>query len=321
MKKLFLLPIVISILFLAVGRFHPALALSPAGNYLELNGGYVKAATSSDSFSYTFDFSALIRPDSVSGKQIIFSIGDKTAQKPHYEVGINGGTLYVDYFYDANSRRYIATGNLKAGEWSQIEVYLKNHLENLSVNGLNIFHNSHEQPYNIKDLGPDIVLGSSYLEPFYQSNNFKGKIDNVVLNHEVYTPGAGILFTQFISWPLDEARGEAVAHDLSINKIDGTLVGGDSLIHFFGVLPSPTPISFGLPPFNWSRPVLPTLSFPNRLNPNPSPAGSITQPPSTPSPTVYDRFSISNRTYTSRPVLPAVIITPGTCPAGYICTN
>lgn len=285
MKKLFLRMFILFVVFLLNSK--PGYALVPSGNYLELSGGYIKTTVPSNSFSYTFDFSALLKPDSVSGKQIIFSIGDKTAQTPHYEVGINGGTLYADYYYDANSRRYIAIGNIQAGVWTQIEVYLKNHLEDLYINGVNVFHYSHEHPYNIKNLGPDVVLGSSYLEPFYQSNNFRGKIDNVVLNHEVNIPGGGGIFTQFINWHLDEARGQTVAYDASSYHHDGILVGGDSLIHFFGVLPSPTPTPtrapVGLTPIRWTRPVLPTLSYPFPVNPSPT---SVQPPSENPTPTV-----------------------------------
>jgi hypothetical protein len=80
-------------------------------------------------------------------------------------------------------------------------------------------------------------------------------------------------------WHLDEARGIETASDSSGNNRSGTLEGGDSQIHFYGILPTPTPWSYSLPSINWQRPVLPTLSIPQTIINNPinNPAPTLNQ--------------------------------------------
>ncbi len=283
MKKLILLPIIIAFVFLLVAKF-PTYAVAPVGNYLVLIGGYVKTTNSDGSIPSTFSFKASINPNSVSGKQIILSIGDKNSSKLYYEVGINGGSLSLDYNYNG-SHTSMTAGNLTAGTWQDIDIEISSTQTKLFIDGTAVF-----APLLINNLGPispDIVLGDSYKESFFDSKPYKGLIDEVSVSH-----GSALLL-----WHLDETRGATVANDSSGNNLNGTLIGGDNAIHFFGVLPTPTPIQFGLPPINWTRPVLPTLSFPFPTISNPFPTSTQPPPENNPTPTISSVRNFPRRSF------------------------
>lgn len=267
----------------------------------------MKATNSDSSIPSAFSFKASINPTTVSGKQIILSIGDKSLSKRYYEIGINGGLLTVDYGYNGTNSLVNASG-LTAGTWQNIDVEISATQTKLFIDGVQVF-----APFinnTLGPIGPNIVLGDTFKESFFDSKPFKGFIDEVQISRS----------SAVLLWHLDEARGMTVTSDASGNNLNGTLVGGDSLIHFFGDLPTPTPLSFSLPPINWTRPVLPTLSFP--FPNNPAPTGSQNQPPSIPTPTTFDRFSMTNRTNITRPSLPVApfyTCTPGALES--ICPN
>lgn len=277
MRKFFLVAIVFIFFIILVGKSYPISAAAPIGNYLVLNGGYVKTTSSNNSSPNVFSFRASINPASVSGKQIILSIGDKSTGKLYYEVGINGGALSLDYNYNNGSHISITSGNLTSGSWHDIAVEISSTQTKLFIDGLPVF-----SPFinndNLSAIGPNIVVSDTFKESFPDSKPYKGLLDEVSISN-----GSNLLL-----WHLDEARGVTVASDSSGNNLNGALIGGDSFIHFFGVLPSPTPtptpVPFGLPPIRWIRPILPTLSFPFPPS-NSSPTNSPTPSDSIPVPT------------------------------------
>ena len=121
---------------------------------------------------------------------------------------------------------------------------------------------------NLPPFGPDIYAGTGVLSPSYGNTNFKGRMDELQIKY-----GESVV----LKWPFDETRGNITAHDLSGNGIDGNLIGGDSKIHFYGIIPTPTSRVF---PTLGLRRILPTLSFPFPTESEPT-----NQPPADPTPT------------------------------------
>ena len=279
MRK-FVLALIFLVSFLLLVSFTKSSidAVAPVGNDLVLNGGYVKAENNYLVPPTLVSFNAKINPNTISGKQIILSIGDKSTGKLNYEIGINGGTLSLEYNSTNGSHVTLTAGNLTPGTWQDIAVVISSVQTRLSIDGIDVF-----SPFinnnNLSALGPNIVVGDSFKESFFDSKPYKGLLDEVSISNS----------SNLLLWHLDEARGETIANDSTANNIDGTLVGGDSLIHFFGVLPSPTPTPtqapFGLSPIRWTRPVLPTLSFPFPFPSDPSPTNFQPPPDNNPSPT------------------------------------
>ncbi len=146
-------------------------AVAPVGNYLVLNGGYVKATSSNSSSPSVFSVQASIKPDSVSGKQIILSIGDKSTGKLYYEVGINGGSLSLEYNYNTGSHVTLTAGSLISGSWQDVGVAISSTQTKLFINGTEVFspfiHNN-----NLSTIGPNIVLGDSYKESFIDAKPY-----------------------------------------------------------------------------------------------------------------------------------------------------
>lgn len=284
-------------------------ASAPIGNYLFLSGGYIKTSSSLDYSPDSISFETWIKPDSVSGRQLILSIGEKDSHKLHYELGINGGSVALAFRYGSNSYTSITSGNLNSGIWSHVAIVISPINTRFYINGKEVF-NAAISSTPFLSFGSDIVLGDTYQQSSEVSGPFKGLIDEVRVSNSVRDVAAlwnsGIYNFPLVAdastvllWHLDESRGLTTAHDSSTNNLDGTLVGGDSLIHFFGVLPSPTPTPtqapFSLPPIRWTRPALPTLSFPNPINPTPT--STSAQPlPENPSPTSSLIRDLSRRT-------------------------
>jgi hypothetical protein len=232
---------------------------------LELAGGYVKATTPNQAAPSSFSFTALIKPTSVSGVQKILSIGEKNTNKMHYEVGINGGSLSFAYKFDLGSQKIITAGNLISGIWSKIDVSVDATTTKLHINDQQVFSTSGVT--TLLPLGETIVLGRSFTESSLNGNPFSGSIDEVkIIASE----------TDFLIWNLDESRGNTTAYDGSQNHLDGVLIGGDSKVHYFGILPSPTPFVFSLPTLRWNRPTLPPLGG------IPSPTSGNSTPTATP---------------------------------------
>lgn len=296
--------IFISVYILGFILFKPvAEATAPIGNYLELYGGYLKAVSSSATSLNAFSFEAWIKPESTSGIQKILSIGDAASGKYHYEVGINGGSLQLNYRYSTNSYRIITSGSALPNVWNHVAVTIDGEETRLYLDGKRIYTAS--GAWQIMPIGPDIVVGRSYLE-LLGNDIYKGTIDDVRISSalrnisELWNGGAynGALSADsdtVILWHLDEKRGESIAHDASGNDVDATLIGADTKIHFFGILPTATP--FILPTIEWRRPVLPTLSFPRKTdgtNPMPTPTPEAEIP--TPTTFLPFRFERSART-------------------------
>lgn len=255
---------------------------APYGNFLELSGGHVKSVNPNQSLPQSFSFEAWIKPNTVSGIQEIVSIGGQGSDKPYYELAVNGGSLTFLVRYGSGYT------NLLGGGIRQIEPNVWNHVA-ATIDGSSMEFFINGQRANImggfislSNIGDTIVLGNSLADSSYSSNSFSGAIDEVRIssvkrdvislwNSGVYSGALNADSSTVLLWHLDESRGETVAKDASVNKLDGILIGGDSQVHFYGVLPTPTPWSFTLPTIRWTRPVLPTLSLPGFITPTQTP--------------------------------------------------
>lgn len=293
MKKILFFLFLFAVLFTVVSHFSTTSAQSLISNYLELNGGYVRAVNSNAFPPISFTFEAWVKPVSISGIVKILSIGDWAGDGLHYEVGINGGSVSLTYRHGAGGQVSITSGQVAAGAWSHIAVTIDGSKTKLFINGTKATDPTITIS-TLKSIGPHIVLGGSYTEPIGNSGGFKGAIDEVRLSKTVrdvaalWSSGAyeGDLIGDsdtVLMWRMDQVRGETTVVDSMPHGIDGVMIGGDSKIHFFGVVPTPTPFSIPTIGLRWTRPILPTLSFPNPGGNNPT---SIPQPTSSqPSPT------------------------------------
>lgn len=266
MKKVFIALFIASLtIFSGVFSAKAWAAVPPIGNYLVLNGGYAKLETLNTGSSSGFSFEAWINPNTVTGRQIILSIGDKTQDDFSYEIGLNGGSFFTHYFYggNGNSQRLVNAGQVQKNIWNHVAVSISGSSTVLFVNGQVVY--SALGVDSLKTLSGNIILGASYSESISAGNNFKGLIDELrvstvsrnisgLWNNGVYesslNPDSDTLFL----WHFDQTRGETKVIDSSSNELNTRLIGGDSLIHFFGVLPSPTPFTYKLR-------VLPTLDL------------------------------------------------------------
>lgn len=274
MKRILITVILLIILiFIVLIQRNIIRAEGVAGNDVEFLGGYVKATNPNTVSPNTFSFEAFIEPTNIAGKQIILSIGDKATSSLHYEIGLDGSTLYWTYRYGQNSQTTITAGDIPAGVWSHIALVVSSQSTRIYINGAAlpvILSGAHPLPA----VGGNIVLGNSYSEPFLGANVFRGEIDELRISNVerdvpslwasgAYTNGLNADNGAVILWHFDQNRGETTVNDSSGNSINGALIGGDSLIHFFGVLPTPTQVQFNLSPIIWNRPILPTLSMPS----------------------------------------------------------
>lgn len=265
-------------------------AQSLISNYLELNGGYVKAVNPNAFPPPAFTFEAWVKPNSVSGIWKILSIGNAAGDGLHYEVSINGGSLSLTYRHGVGGEVSITSGQVAGGAWNHIAVTIDGSKTKLFINGVKVIDPAITIS-TLKSIGPDIVLGGSYSEPIGNSAGFTGAIDEFRLSKTVrdvvalWSSGAyeGDLTGDsdtVLMWQMDEDRGETIVDDSTPNGIDGLMIGGDSKIHFFGVLPTPTPNSLPFPTLRWTRPVLPTysFSFPSKPIPTSLPQPTASQP-------------------------------------------
>lgn len=296
MKKVLIAIITFIFLFFAVkaGRLS---AYTPAGNYLVLNGGYMKTNISNFPPS-AFDFDAWIYTGNVNGISHILSVGNKNTGQLNYEVDINGGSLSFRYRYGNGSQVLMAAGEISPNAWNHIEVAVSSVNAFLSINGQKVMTRSGAT--QLAPIGDTIVLGDSFQESFFSENSFKGLIDEVIINDAEISAATVPPPPPMLLWHLDEARGQTIAVDSSGNHLDGQLIGGDNSVHFFGVLPTPTPFVFPTWGFSFVLPTLPQLRspFPTQrvtpVNPTASPTGSI------PAPTPITDTSLR----TNRPIAP-----------------
>lgn len=278
MKKIIILTVAIIVLIAGlILAKHNLLAAGSTGNYLVLAGGYVKTTLLNSTSPSGFSFEGWVFPDSLSGQQKILSIGDKSNSQISYEIGINGGSLQLYYRFGTGGTKIITAGNLPSGNWVHIATTINSSSTKLYINGISVFTTTGET--GLKQIGPNIVLGGSYLESSGNPGAYKGLIDDVRISNEARSVESlwsngnyGLPLTvdgnTILLWHLDEARGIVVTQDASSNNLDGTLIGGDSKVHFFGILPTNTPFQF--PTLGWTLPILPTihrLPIPTLSNP------------------------------------------------------
>jgi len=280
--KYFLGFIVFIFLVALLAQPHTILAV-PFGNYLQMLGGYLEADSNNSSVPTSFVFEGWVNPLTTQDYQPIISIG--TTQHS-YEIGINGGSLSVDLRYGTNSRKVITTSSVDSGVWSKLAVSIDSSSILLFLNDIQVFSGSGASP--LRPVGDTVRLGKSVNSSFNET--FNGNLDEV----SILVNGV-----PFILWNLDESRGITIAQDASANNFDAVLVGGDSKIHFFGILTTATPRpTLGI---RWNRPILPTLSFSSWFPTQPSqPTSSQPQPTGaqlpTPTGDLHDPFN--------RPVYP-----------------
>lgn len=224
---------------------------APTGNYIEFSGGSVEAAGSSVS-PVAVSIQAWIMPENEDA--IIVSIGNKTGTAA-YDVTLNGGSLQLRYRYGAGSIRVLSAGNIPLNTWSLVGITIDAQDTKLFVNGSMKLRTPGAT--GLLPLGPSIVVGHGFTPSFFGNGAFRGAMDDFGIS-------------DVLLWHFDESRGTPVATDASGNGRHGQLVGGDSAVHFHGVLPTPTPWVFptsGFPRPTFSLPPMPTLSFP-RITPS-----------------------------------------------------
>jgi hypothetical protein len=291
MKKIIIATLFFILLFILINLSKNISAYF--GNYLILNGGFVSAKNTDNSPLNAFTFEAYIKPNEVSGIQKIFSIGDLSLNRVYYEIGINGGSLSFLIRYNNGSLLSAVSGNLISNQWSHVAVTTDINKTTLFINGEKIM--DIVGTFNLAKAGPDIILGKSLSSGIFSSNEFYGEIDYIrvssvsrdigsLWNGGAYNNPLTADQNTLLLWNLDGIRGQNEAIDSSSNQLNGIFNGGDSKIHYFGILPSPTP--FVLPTSRWTRPVLPTLSIPTIfLNRSSTPTISAQIPSITPIPT------------------------------------
>ncbi|OGG21837.1 hypothetical protein A3D03_04940 [Candidatus Gottesmanbacteria bacterium RIFCSPHIGHO2_02_FULL_40_13] len=283
-----MIKIIFSILLFLLTLSYPQVlyASPPSGNYLELNGGFIKGENTDTSSPPSFTFEGWIKPNNVSGIQHIMTVSSPNQAHPNYQLSINGGSLQLTYTYSVNAFRQIATGNLSSGNWQHLAAVISSTSTALYLNGslLSSFNGSN----NLKAIGPDIFIGSDGNSSIFSNNTFKGAIDQVRISkisrnipvnwqNSLYLADLPADSEAVLIWNLNQTRGETVVAD-EANHLNGLLVGGDAKIHFYGLFPTATP--FVLPTL---RPLRTIFLFPK---PTFSPSGS-------PTVTVPERSSFS----------------------------
>jgi len=235
----------------------------PIGNYLVLNGGYAKLERQNILSPSGFSFETWVNPDSTNDRQIILSVGDKNQDHFNYEIGVNGGSFFIHYYYGEGSQRLVNAGQILKNVWNHVAVSISGSSTVLFVNGKAIYTALGTE--SLKPVSGNIILGTSYSENTPTANYFKGLIDEVRIslvsrniadlwNNGVYESSLNPDPDTLLLWHFDQTRGETTIIDSSPNPQNASLIGGDGKIHFFGVLPSPTP-------FNYNLRVLPTLDL------------------------------------------------------------
>ena len=281
MNKIILL---IVIILATVALHNPAVSKAvPFGNYLEVSGGHLETNTSLSSVPSSFAFEGWVMPSTTEGYRPVISVGNA---QHNYEVGLNGGSLEFDIRYSTNSRLVITAGQVPVDDWSKIKVFIDAQETVLKINDETVFTTNGASP--LRPIGDKIRVGKSVnaMTP----DAFLGSLDEFI----VFADG-----TTQVEWHLDEQRGQTIASDSSANAFDALLIGGDSKIHFFGVLPTNTPRpTLGI---RWTRPVLPTLRIPGGF-PSITPYPTSTEP--TPSDEQEPTPTVNVHDPNNRPNLP-----------------
>lgn len=264
MKKVSLISIIsLLALYLAAFTSQARAVAPPIGNYLVLNGGYAKLETENSLSPSGFSFEVWINPDTTLGRRVILSIGEKAQDHYSYEIGVNGGSFFIHYYYGEGSQRLVNAGQIQKNVWNHVAATINGSSTVLFVNGKAVYTALGAD--SLKPISGNIILGNSYRENTPNANHFKGLLDEIrvssvsrnisgLWNSGVYESNLNPDPDTLLLWHFDQNRGETAIMDSSSNNSTANFIGGDNLIHFFGVLPSPTPFTFNLP-------VLPTLNL------------------------------------------------------------
>jgi hypothetical protein len=262
MKKI--ISILFTFILLVVLQTDYSIYAQTPNNYLQLNGGYVLVNSNKINSPSEVYFSAMIRPISVNGIQKIISVGAKQLNKLHYELAINGGSLSFSYTYGMGSQKIITAGQILPNTWSTVQASVTAKYTLLIINDYIVYET--DGASDLPPLADTVTIGTNYTQSYFDSQNFIGDLDNVYISPFYF--------------PFDQTRGETVAINTFGSSFNGTLIGGDNAVHFYGILPTPTPYVLTLPSSRWILPTLPDL----RRTQSPSP--TQTQIPSVPTATV-----------------------------------
>lgn len=296
MKKIYLFLLLSALVLLSVPLFSNTKAAVPNGNFLELNGGWVLAKSASTFYPNSLSIEVWIKPDKTSGIASLVSIGNSTTKKADYEIGLNGNSFYLNYYYANNSYRSITTGNLSSNLWQHVAVTISAEQTSMFINGHKIYSTQGGNPLN--PINDSIMVGNSLSAGIYNNRLFYGAIDQLRIsqspvdveslwNNNTYQGQLTSDANTLLLWQFDQTRGDSAVIDSSLLAINGQLIGGDLKIHFYGILPSPT--AFVLPTLRPLRPIF----F------NPRPTENTIEPTQAVFPTP-DSFSRLNRPVFSR---------------------
>ena len=158
------------------------------------------------------------------------------------------------------------------------------------INGHKICSTQGGNPLN--PINDSIMVGNSLSAGIYNNRLFYGAIDQLRIsqspvdveslwNNNTYQGQLTSDVNTLLLWQFDQTRGDSAVIDSSLLAVNGQLVGGDTKIHFYGVLPSPTPF------------VLPTLRPLRPIFFNPRPTENTIEPTQAvyPSPDSFSRFN------------------------------
>lgn len=303
MKKIIVAMIGIVIYF---SQSKQAFAVPPVGNYLQLNGGYVKAHSDLNYAPSAFSVEAWIRPNELTGIQKILSVGSQSINQFWYEFGLNGGSLFLNYRSGISSQTYISTGSLLPSLWTHVGAVISATGTRMYINGYQVY--SGIGAVSLPPVADTIVLGGSFQENSWNPYAFRGELDEVRISTadrnitELWKNGTYTLplpsdQSALILWHMDGVRGETISVDNSSNSYTGMLIGGDIAIHYYGVEPTPIPYTF--PGIRWERPVMPTIGLPiSRITPISVFPTQSYSPISVPTPTPSARdYSRTNREF------------------------
>jgi len=78
---------------------------------------------------------AWVSPDSTLGRRVILSIGEKTQDHFSYEIGVNGGSFFIHYFYGEGAQRLVNAGQIQKNIWNHVAATINGSSTVLFVNG------------------------------------------------------------------------------------------------------------------------------------------------------------------------------------------
>lgn len=263
-KNLFLILVFVALIIVPLFTAAPISASAPIGNHLVFNGGTIKAQNLYQEPPVSFVFEVWVKPKFVSGERNILKIRNTADNQINYEIGINGGSFSFEQQYSTSAYRLINSGSIVKDIWQHLKITMDANTSKMFIDDRLVFDGNGIS--GLKAFNGEIIAGENYF----------GDMDQLTIGTSQNT---------ILQWNFDQNRGETAVADTSGNGINGQLIGGDTKIHYFGVLPTPT------------KYILPTLPSIRRItfgeNPNPTyPAN----------PTPWQNNSVWNRN--DRPSLP-----------------